>query len=58
MRLFYHPCCGLFEDVHCKYECFESFVLGLTMVIAVIDLLGDYSETKETETKIKIKIID
>ena len=58
MRLFYHSCCGLFEVVHCKYECFESLVLGLPVVVAVIDLLGDYSQTKEAETKIKIKIID
>ena len=58
MRLFYHPCRGLFEDVHCKYERFESLVLGLPVVVAVIDLLRDYSKTKETETKIKIKIID
>jgi len=58
MRLFYHPFCSLFEVVYRKYECFESLVLGLPVVVAVIDLLGDYCQTKETETKIKSKIID
>jgi hypothetical protein len=54
---FNNSACGIYQNMHTYYHGPEPFVLCLTVIVPVVNLLGDHGEPEEAETVVKIKTI-